>query len=137
MLAGRHLQSCRYLERKRRPGLTIVHGVVTEQEIVDLWLAQRARAIRIARPIVGEADAEDVVSDVVLFLLRKRVYLKAHLGPAYFLTAVRNGALRKRLYAWARYVVAMDPEDLVIAEQMTHPARTRTSDSTVRLPEPV
>jgi hypothetical protein len=31
----------------------------------------------------------------------------------------------------------MDPQDLVLAELMTHPTRTRRTDSTVRLPEPV
>ena len=41
------------------------------------------------------------------------------------------------LYAWARYVVAVDPETLVIIEKMTQPARVRRSDKTVRLPEPM
>lgn len=115
--AGRHGASCRYRQRRRRPGLTTVYGVVTEEEIVDLWLAQRARAIRIARAIVGDADAEDVVHDVTLYLLEKRPYLKDAPGRAYFLTAVKHTALRRLLYAWSRYVVAMDPETLVLAEQ--------------------
>jgi hypothetical protein len=67
-------------------------------------------------------------------LLEKRDYLTAIPGKAYFFTAVRNTALRRLLYAWSRYVVAMDPGDLVIAEQMM--ARGMTSQNAVRLPEP-
>lgn len=43
---------------------------------------------------------------------------------------VRSGAT----YAWSRYVLAMDPEDLVLAEQMTHPMRRGPSEARVRLP---
>jgi hypothetical protein len=31
--------------------------------------------------------------------------------------AVEHGAVRRRRYAWTKYTVAMDPEDLVLAEQ--------------------
>jgi hypothetical protein len=44
-------------------------------------------------------------------------------GPptrAYFFRAVVHGAIRARTHAWTRYVVAMDPEVLVLAEQMTY-----------------
>jgi hypothetical protein len=44
------------------------------------------------------------------------------------------------LYAWARYVVAVDPETLVIIEQMTYGRRAGGHDRAremVRLPEPV
>jgi hypothetical protein len=53
-------------------------------------------------------------------------------GPAYFRTAVRQHALRLRLYAWAKHVVAMDPEDVLYAEQAM--ARGDTSSRLVRLP---
>jgi hypothetical protein len=135
---GRHQRSCLYERRRRRPGLTEYRGVVTEQEIVDLYVAHRARARQVARRIVG-ADAEDVVHDVTLYLLAKRDYLTAAPGAAYFLTAVKHTALRRLLSAWVRLVVAMDPEDLVTAEQVTHPARARRPAGSVRvtLPEPV
>jgi hypothetical protein len=35
-----------------------------------------------------------VVQNVVLYLLERRDYLRAVPGRAYFITAVRNGALR-------------------------------------------
>jgi hypothetical protein len=47
-------------------------------------------------------------------------------------TAVTHAALRRRLYFWARYVVAMDPEALLAAEQAM--ARGESSQNQVRLP---
>jgi len=66
-------------------------------------------------------EAEDVVHDVTVYLLEKRDDLTAIPGKAYFLTAVRNGALRWLLYAWSRRTVVMDhpedhPENLVANE---------------------
>ncbi len=60
---GRHQRACLYERRRRRPGLTTYHGVVTEAEIVGLYLEHRAHAVRLAHGIVG-AEAEDVVHDV-------------------------------------------------------------------------
>jgi len=134
--AGRHGPRCLYERRQRRPGLRKYVGVVTEAHIVALYQAHRAHAIRIARPIVG-ADAEDVVHSVVVYLLERRDYLTAPPGEGYFLTAVRNTALRSLLYAWARFTVFMDPDDLIVAEQMMHPTRRARPDSMVRLPESV
>ena len=50
----------------------------------------------------------------------KSHYLRDVPGAAYFITAVKHTALRRLLYAWARYVVAVDPETLLLIEQMTH-----------------
>jgi hypothetical protein len=69
---------------------------------------------------------------VVCYLLEKREYLTAVPGKAYFLTAVKHTALRRLLYAGARYTVFMDSQALLIAEAMTHPRRANR-----RLPEPV
>ena len=137
---GRHRRTCLYERRRRRPELTRLterRGVVTEAVIVALYREHRPRAVQLARRFVG-AEAEDVVHDVTLYLLERRDYLRAVPGAAYFLTAVRRTALR-RLQAWSsRHVVAMDPETLVIAEQMTFQGRNgHRADTTVRLPEPV
>jgi len=130
-VGGGHLRWCTWSQPKRVPAY---YGIVTEADILALYLEHRTYAVRIAHQIVG-ADGEDVVQDVTMYLLEKRDYLTALPGKAYFLTAVRNGALRLLIYAWHRYVIAMDPEDLLIAEQMI--ARGETSQNTVRLPEPV
>jgi hypothetical protein len=78
--------------------------------VPDILTLSDEQAERLARGIVG-ADAEDVVQDVTLYLLEKRGYQRAVPGPAYFLTAVRKAALRRLVYAWSRYVVAMDTRD--------------------------
>jgi hypothetical protein len=56
-------------------------------------------------------------------------------APAYFYTATRHCALRLLRSAWHRSVVAMDPEDLGLAEQAM--VAGKTSDHMVRLPESV
>jgi hypothetical protein len=89
--AGRHGARCRYESRPRRPGRTVYYGVVSEQEIVDLYLAERPRAVGLARAICGTLAAEDIVQDVTVALLAKRDYFSRAPGAKYFLTAVRHG----------------------------------------------
>jgi DNA-directed RNA polymerase specialized sigma24 family protein len=114
------------------------YGVVTEQDIVELFEAHRATARRLAERICGPLEGEDVVSDVVAWLLEHRDYLQSPPGVAYFFQAVTNNARRRLLYAWARYVVAMDQGDLVLAEQaMEGQRRGNGVEPLVRLPEPV
>jgi hypothetical protein len=81
---------------------------------VALYEAHRAALVRIARDICG-AEAEDVVQDVALYLLRRCANVR--FGRAYFYQAVRITALRRRLYGWAKYEVAMDPEMLELVEE--------------------
>jgi DNA-directed RNA polymerase specialized sigma24 family protein len=120
--AGRHGASCRYNQRRRRPPLTTVYGVTTADDLVALFNDAYTKAVSIARYVgdLNRPDAEDVVSDVFLYLWRKRDLLKAPPGRAYLFKAVEHGAIRARTHAWARRVVAMDPEDVVLAEQMTY-----------------
>jgi hypothetical protein len=114
--------------------LTTFHGVVTEQDIVDLYLANRTKAVRIARHLCGDLHAEDCVQDVVVYMLEKRDLLTAPPNKRYFFKAVTHGAMRRHRAAWAKYVVPLDPEDLVLAEQAVYPGRARSSDTRVRLP---
>jgi DNA-directed RNA polymerase specialized sigma24 family protein len=119
VLGGRHGPRCRYLQRRRRPPLTIVYAVTTADDLVALYTDCYAKALRLARYVgnLSRPEAEDVVSDVFLYLWRKRDLLKAPPGRAYLFKAVEHGAIRARTHAWARNVVAMDPEDLMLAEQ--------------------
>ena len=50
----------------------------------------------------------------------QRDYFASPPGPGYFFRAVTHTALRVHGYAWAQYVRAMDPGDLVLAEQATY-----------------
>jgi hypothetical protein len=107
---GRHGEKCLYERRRRRPGLTTVHNLVSEEDVISLYVEHRAYAVRLARAIVG-SEAEDIVQDVVTYLLEKRDYLTAVPGKAYFFQAVKHTALRRLRYAWHRYTVFLDPED--------------------------
>jgi hypothetical protein len=135
---GRHGVGCLYEQRRRRPRLTEYRGVVTDEDIMDLYLGVRSKAVATARRICGALFAEDVVHDAALYLLVQRDYLRFVPGESYFMRAVKHGALRQLRSAWHRYTVLMDPEDLVIAEQMTFQGRNgHRTDTRVRLPEPV
>jgi hypothetical protein len=133
--ASQHAARCRFQRRRRRPGRQR-YGVVTVEHILDLFVRLRAPSVRLAEGIAGRLHGEDVVSEVVTYLLEHRDFLRQPPPPRYFLTAVRNTALRRLLYAWSRYVVAMDPEDLVLAEQaMEGQRRGQASTGAARLPE--
>ena len=108
-------------------------------DILALYEAHGTTALRIARRIVGYPENEDVVQDVFAYLLSKCGYLTAVPGAAYFFAAVRNTSTRRHLYGWSRFVVLMDPGNLVVAEQMTYEQRRggRASErDLVRLPAP-
>ena len=92
------------------------YGAVTEEHAIALF-AHHVKAVRWAQYIgcLSRPAADDVVSDVFLSIWTHR----APPGPGYLFRAVTHGALRVHGYAWARYVVALDPRDLVLAEQAT------------------
>ena len=128
---GTHGSSCLFVRRRRRPGLTTRYDVVTGAEIETLWHEHRWGMYSVARQILGDhATAEDVVSEIFVTLLAKRVYLPRCPGIGYLLTAARHTALRHRRYAWSRFVVAMDPGVLVLAEQ----AMARPGQPTMTVP---
>ena len=62
---GQHGGWCHYAHRQRRgtrrPG--VFHGIVTEQDIIGVFITLRARAVRVARRIVGDVWAEDITAD--------------------------------------------------------------------------
>lgn len=133
--AGQHEAKCDYRTRRRHaPSLTEYRGVVTEADVVAVYLEHGAKAVRLARSICGTLHAEDVVHDLVLYLLEKRDYLRFPPNEAYVLRAVKHGALRKLIYGWHRYTVAMDPEDLAIAEQAMAREGRPAASRVVRLP---
>ena len=134
---GQHGRNCKYERRTRRTNwLREYRGVVTEQDIVDLYLAVRPHAVAVARRICGELFAEDVVHDAAVYLLAQRDYLRFPPNEAYFLRAVKHGALRVLQAAWHRHVVAMDPVEIVMAEQAMYAQHVNghASNGKVRLP---
>jgi hypothetical protein len=76
---------------------------------------------------------QDIVDVYAVYLLAQRDYLRRAPGESYVMQAVKHGAIRQRISAWRRRVVAMDPVDLLIAEKAM--ARgTKLSEGPVRLP---
>jgi hypothetical protein len=134
--AGQHRLRCLFDHRQRRPRLLTYHGLVRPEEILLIYLAHGDQAARRAARIVGPTVAEDCVQDAVTYLLSKRDYL-THFGVGYFYQVVKNFARRHRRYGWSKYLVAMDPDDLLFAEQaMEGKRRGRSVAGRVRVPEP-
>jgi hypothetical protein len=108
--------------RQRRPLRTTAFHVTTSDHVIALFNACHAKAIRLAQYVgdLNQPAAEDVVSEVFLWIWMHRDYFPAPPGPALLLHVVTRAALRVHRYAWARYVVAMDPPTLVLAEQATY-----------------
>ncbi len=100
---GRHAARCRYAQRRhrgdpRRPG--VYRGLVTNEDLVRCFVEMRGPAVRLARGIVGDAWAEDIVQETFVYLLDRRDELKAVPTLGYVLTATRHVA-----FAWKRRVV--------------------------------
>jgi hypothetical protein len=120
--AGEHGSRCRYAERRHRLPRLTGFNAVTADHVIALFNTYQSKAVRFAQFVgnLSRPAAEDVVSDVFLSVWKNRDYFKAPPGRAYPFKAVEHGALRVHQYAWARRVVAMDPPDLVLAEQATY-----------------
>lgn len=137
-VAGQHNARCVYLRRTRRPRLTKILDRVELHELLAMLIRERPAAIRIARSICGGLLAEDCASEVALYLLEKRRYLRRVPTPAYFHRGVVYTALRVQRSAWHRHVVAMDPGDILIAEEVKEGQRRgHPVETAVRLPESV
>jgi hypothetical protein len=138
---GRHAARCRYDTRRHRgdprpPG--VYRGIVTKDDIIRCFVEMRAPAVRVARRIVGDGWAEDVVQDVFLYVIDRRDELKMVPTLGYIATATRHVA-----YAWKRRAihqasVSVDPAQLVDLEALMYAlehGRARTPE--VTFPEPV
>ncbi len=108
---GRHGARCRYGARRRKPRLTVRYGIVTVEHILELYSTTRMRAIRKAAAIVGAADAEDVVHDVVEALLTRREFLREVPGGGFFVQCARNAALVRVKGGWHRWMVCIGLDD--------------------------
>jgi DNA-directed RNA polymerase specialized sigma24 family protein len=123
----------------RVPGVS--RGVVSDVDIITVFVQFRARAVRVARGIAGDLFAEDVVQDVFLYLIERRDELKQVPTIGYVLKAVRHAAYgRLRLASYQRTVM-VDAVDLLHIEALMYAlehGRPRTPEVTFAgLPEPV
>jgi hypothetical protein len=122
--AGVHRTRCLYQRRPRKPRLTEYRGLVSEAEILALYVEYRPRAIQVARRVLGRSsDAEDCVHDAVTWFLARRDFLRSVPGPRLFLMAVKHEAFRRQRSGWAKFIIPVDPEMLLTIETMEHPRR--------------
>jgi hypothetical protein len=116
---GKHKRSCRYTQRKRRPRLTVVQDIVTEDVVLDLYLAHGPAAVRLASRVLRTGEAADIVHDVFVYLLAKRRYLREIPTRGYLFQAVRHGALRTAIRYWSRFTPTL--EELQSLQSMLAP----------------
>jgi hypothetical protein len=146
---GRHHAACLWLHRARRvlrahyqglgPTKMPYQGVVRLEDIQVLYETYRASAVRYAHRLGANGDSEDLVHDVVLWLIERQDYLKqASITKAYFFTSVRRAVLERARGTYMQRTVWVDAQGLVDLEAMTYAqehGRARTPE--VTLPEPI
>jgi DNA-directed RNA polymerase specialized sigma24 family protein len=118
---------------RRRVALPHV-GLVSVEMLLDVYMAHRARAVRLARDIAGD-EAEDVVQDVTTYLLRRLDTLR-HMDRSLFFTSVKRAAVKRVTEGWHRHHVTMALDELLVAEAKLYRPGKRPYDGPVRLPSP-
>jgi hypothetical protein len=90
---GRHTPSCRWHQRRQRR--TRAAGRRLVDDIEQLYVGQRRRALSTAGRIGGFGSAMDALHDAVVFMLGRAPGLRGPLEP-YFMTCVRKAAIGRR-----------------------------------------
>jgi DNA-directed RNA polymerase specialized sigma24 family protein len=111
-----------------------VHNVVTAEDLVQLFVASRAAAVRLARSLVGDLLAEDAVQSVFVYFVARRPMLREIPSEPYLLVATRNQCLDWLRRAHVRRTLATCGKGLQDLEAMqfalTH-GRARTLEVAV------
>jgi hypothetical protein len=108
---GRHTPSCRVETRRWRRGPARRYDCVTLDAIGEVYEAERALCLRIVSRslplprVVDASDAEDVLHDTVVTLLRRRAFVWG--AAPYLLAGVRYRVSGLRLRG-ARYALYND-----------------------------
>ncbi len=111
---GEHTAACPVGAGRGRVALPY-RGVVSEQELLDLYEQVRARATRIAARICGLA-APDAVQDTAAYLWRRRDTLTA-VSPGFFIMAVQQRASSYRRSWWGRHARALGPDGVAALQR--------------------
>jgi hypothetical protein len=109
-----HAPRCLALARTPRVPLPY-QGVVSEADVLTVYLDAQRVALRVARRILGD-EGEDVVQDVVAYFWGRRDTLR-EFSAAYFVWVVKLRAIlwrRRRAARWQHVVCA---DDLVALER--------------------
>jgi DNA-directed RNA polymerase specialized sigma24 family protein len=95
-----------------------VRDVVTDDVILDLYLAHGPACVRLAARVLRTGEAEDIVHDVFLYVFERQHYLTQLPTRGYLLTAVRHAALRRFIRYWSRVVLSPTLDELHSAEAL-------------------
>src|SRR5262249_39148771 len=92
-----------------------------ENDILDLYLAHREAAVRLACRVMRVRDGEDVVQTIFEYLFRKRAYLRDVPTRAYIFQAVRNAAVRHFTSTWVRWTQSLTYAEIESVNAMLEP----------------
>jgi hypothetical protein len=125
---GRHHVSCLWIHRARRvlkahyqglaPTTMPYQGVVSRQDIQALYETYRAPAIRYAHRLGANGDSEDVVHNVILWLIERQDFLARPPSKRYLFIMVRHAVVDRTRGLWR--TVWADPQELVEVEAMQY-----------------
>jgi hypothetical protein len=124
---GTHGAWCLYLQRARlvlrrhfqglMPPRTPYRGVVSREDIRALYEAHREAAIRFAHRLGANGDAEDLVHDVVLYLIERLDFLAQPPTRAYFWMSIRHAVQAWRRSSYVARTLWADHHELADLEE--------------------
>lgn len=127
---GHHNVQCLWLHRARRvlrahyqglgPSRMPYRGVVTLEDIRQLYERWRLPAVRFAESLGANGDSEDLVHDCVLWLIERQDFLKAPPTKAYLFTSVKRAVMERARGSYLQRTVWADAQELVQLEEMTY-----------------
>jgi DNA-directed RNA polymerase specialized sigma24 family protein len=117
-----------------QPPKTPYQGVVSRDDIRALYETHRANAIRYAHFLGANGDSEDLVHDVVLWLIERQDFLKAPRTKAYLFVAVKREVQQRGRGSYVQRTILCTDAQLVDIEAMEYAhehGRPRTPEVTL------
>lgn len=148
---GHHNAQCLWIYRARlvlrahyqglMPTKMPYRGVVSREDIRALYEAHRARAVRFAHSLGANGDSDDIVQDVILYLIERQDFLGKPPSKAYLFTAVKHAVRCRGRSSYIQRTVWAGTQELVELEEREYAyahGRPRTPEVTfAEIPEPV
>jgi hypothetical protein len=118
-IRGAHGAQCRYEQRQHRAPPEVVDegDRITDDDVVALFLAYGRQARFLARHYGPPGEVDDVIGDVIAYLLGRKAFVSHRRSvAAYFLAAVKNMAIRRWRYSYLKSFILADEHGLMLAE---------------------
>jgi hypothetical protein len=112
-IGGSHKPGCRYPSRGHQP--RTVYNTLTLEDVAAFYEREHVRAVAIMAKIVGRVEAEDLLHDMLVRVLRRRPFLYGAVG-GYVWTALRFNAPQRPAQRYRGGIPVGDANDLAVVE---------------------